>query len=159
MHSKSSKYFILYPSFIALKRTTSAAESLHNIAENTHKRSFIILFSDMLSSEDPEEIFAAVQHLRHKKHDVLLYNVTDHQLEKEFSFGNRPYRFIDMESGQELKLNPNNIRDDYKKAMYKYLADLKLKCGQYNIDLVEADINQKFSDVLLPFLIKRSKLH
>ena len=147
------------PDFNALDRTTSAAKSLHNIAENTHKRSFIILFSDMLSSENPEDIFAAIQHLRHKKHDVLLFNVTDHTLEKEFSFSNRPYRFIDMESGQELKLNPNNIREDYSKAMHKYMADLKLKCGQYNIDLIEADINNTFSEVLLPFLIKRSKLH
>lgn len=149
---------LINPNFTALKRTTSAAKSLHIIAENTHKRSLIILFSDMISSEDPEEIFAALQHLRHKKHDVILFHVTDKKLEQEFSFGNRPLRFIDMESGAELKLNPNNIREEYTSAMQKFLTQLKLKCGQYQIDLVEADINENFSEVLQAFVIKRSKL-
>jgi uncharacterized protein (DUF58 family) len=149
---------LISPDFTALKRTTSAAKSLHIIAENTHKRSLIILFSDMISSEDPEEIFAALQHLRHKKHDVILFHVIDKKLEQDFSFGNRPFRFIDMETGAELKLNPNNIREEYTLAMKKFLSQLKLKCGQYNIDLVEADINENFSEVLQPFILKRSKL-
>ncbi len=150
---------LISPDFTALKRTTSAAKSLHLIAENTHKRSLIILFSDMISSEDPEEIFAALQHLRHKKHDVILFHVTDKKLEQDFTFGNRPFRFIDMETGAELKLNPNNIREEYILAMNKFLSQLKLRCGQYNIDLVEADINENFSEVLQPFILKRSKLY
>lgn len=149
---------LISSNFTALKRTTSAAKSLHIIAENTHKRSLIILFSDMISSEDPEEIFAALQHLRHKKHDVILFHVTDKKLEQDFSFGNRPFRFIDMESGAELKLNPNNIREEYTSAMQKFLTQLKLRCGQYQIDLVEADINENFSEVLQAFVLKRSRL-
>jgi uncharacterized protein (DUF58 family) len=149
---------LISPDFTALKRTTSAAKSLHLIAENTHKRSLIILFTDMISSEDPEEIFAALQHLRHKKHDVILFHVIDKKLEQDFSFGNRPFRFIDMETGVELKLNPNNIREEYTIAMNKFMSQLKLKCGQYNIDLVEADINENFSEVLQPFILKRGKL-
>lgn len=150
---------LIDPSFDALKRTTSAANSLHLIAENTHKRSLIILFTDMLSSEDPNEIFAALQHLRHKKHEVILFHVTDKLLEQDFTFSNRPFRFIDMESGQQLKLNPNQIREQYTANMKSYMNELKLKCGQYNIDLVEADINSDFREVLLPYLLKRSKLH
>lgn len=150
---------LINPDFTALKRSTSAAKSLHLIADNTHKRSLIILFSDMISSEDPEEIFSALQHLRHKKHDVILFHVIDKKLEQDFSFGNRPFRFIDMETGAELKLNPNNIREEYTLAMSKFLTQLKLKCGQYNIDLVEADINENFSEVLQPFILKRSKLY
>jgi uncharacterized protein (DUF58 family) len=150
---------LIKPAFDGLQRTTTTAQSLHELAENTHKRSLIILFTDMITSENPAEIFSALQHLRHKKHDVILFNVTDKQLEQEFNFGNRPFRFIDMETGQELKLNPNNIREEYTAAMMKYMSDLKLRCGQYNIDLVEADINKEFREVLLPYLIKRSKLH
>ena len=150
---------LISPDFTALKRTTSAAKSLHLIAENTHRRSLIILFTDMISSEDPEEIFAALQHLRHKKHEVILFHVTDKKLEQDFSFGNRPFRFIDMESGAELKLNPNNVREEYTSAMKTFLSQLKLRCGQYNIDLVEADINESFSEVLQPFILKRSKLY
>lgn len=150
---------LIDPSYHSLNRITSAAESLHHIAENTHKRSLIILFSDMLTAEDPAEIFAGLQHLRHKKHDVILFHVTDKKLEQDFLYGNRPFRFIDMESGKELKINPNNIREEYSSAMTKFINELKLRCGQYNIDLVEADINEGFREVLLPYLLKRSRLH
>ena len=150
---------LINPDFNALKRTTSAAKSLHLIAENTHKRSLIILFSDMISSENPDEIFTALQHLRHNKHEVILFNVTDKQLEQKFLFGNRPFRFIDMETTAELKLNPNNVREEYTQAMKKFITELKLRCGQYNIDLVEADINESFTEVLQPYLLKRSKLY
>lgn len=145
--------------FVSLKRTTSAAKSLHAIAESTHKRSLIVIFSDMISSEQPNEIFSALQHLRHKNHEVILFNVIDKKLEQDFSFGNRPFRFIDMETGNEMKLNPNNVRNEYVKAMNNYLQNLKSRCGQYNIDLVEADINNTFNEVLQSYLIKRSKLY
>jgi len=113
----------------------------------------------MISSENPDEIFTALQHLRHNKHEVILFNVTDKQLEQKFLFGNRPFRFIDMETTAELKLNPNNVREEYTQAMKKFITELKLRCGQYNIDLVEADINESFTEVLQPYLLKRSKLY
>ena len=73
---------LISPGFESLKRTTSAAKSLHAIAENTHKRSLIVIFSDMISSEQPDEIFSALQHLRHKNHEVILFNDTDKKLEQ-----------------------------------------------------------------------------
>lgn len=162
VHSKllfSELQKLINPGFESLKRTTSAAKSLHTIAENTHKRSLIVIFSDMISSEQPDEIFSALQHLRNKNHEVILFNVIDKKLEQDFSFGNRPYRFIDMETGTEMKLNPNNVRNEYVKAMSNYLQNLKSRCGQYKIDLVEADINNSFNEVLQSYLIKRSKLY
>ncbi len=150
---------LLSKDFISLKRTTSAAKSLHTIAENTHKRSLIIIFSDMISSEQPDEIFSALQHLKSKNHEVILFNVTDKKLEQDFSFGNRPFRFIDMETGDEMKLNPNNVREEYVKSMKNYFQNLKSRCGQYNIDLVDADINNTFNEVLQSYLLKRNKLY
>jgi uncharacterized protein (DUF58 family) len=138
---------------------THAAKSLHQIAESLHRRSLVIIFSDMMDSETPEDLFSALQHLRHKKHEVILFHVVDRKKEENFDFNNRPYKFIDLESGEELKVNPNEIRDDYVKAIKNYYGDLKLKCGQYDIDIVEADINSNFQDVLFSYLIKREKLH
>jgi len=40
-----------------------------------------------------------------------------------------------------------------------FTSDLKVKCGQYRIDFVEADINAGFNHVLLPYLLKREKLY
>jgi len=113
----------------------------------------------MFSDEDPEALFSALQHLKFNKHEVILFHVTDHELEQEFEFSNRPHRFIDLESGKELKLNPNEVRQEYKKQTNRLVSDLKTRCGQYRIDFVEADIRKDFSEVLQAYLLKRSRLY
>jgi hypothetical protein len=141
------------------KKQTGAASALHAVAEAIHRRSLVLIFSDMLdASEDPRGLFSALQHLRHNGHEVILFHVMDFQHERDFDFGPGMYRFIDMESGEEVKLFPGQIRGQYHEAMQKYCSAIKLRCGQYGIDYVEADINKGFAQVLLPFLMKRANM-
>ena len=140
-------------------KKTQTAKILHQLAESIHKRSLVVIFSDMFEQENANELFSALQHLKHNKHEVILFHVTDKQLELEFNFQNRPYKFIDLETGQSLKINPNELRDNYREILTNYTRELKLKCGQYKIDFVEADINKDFKQVLLPYLLKRNKLY
>lgn len=140
-------------------KQTCATEALHVIAENTHKRSLIILFSDMFDNSDKkEELFSALQHLKHNKHEVILFHVVDQKKEIDFDYENRPYRFIDSESGEELKLNPKDVKEPYKKIVSDYTKELKLRCAQYKIDFVEADINLGFDQILMTYLLKRAKM-
>ncbi|MEZ4888681.1 MAG: DUF58 domain-containing protein [Chitinophagales bacterium] len=140
-------------------KATAAAKCLHQIADNIHKRSLVIIFSDMFeNAENSEEIFSALQHLKYSKHEVILFHVVDKKKELDFEFENRPYVFIDIETGEEVKLQPNQVKDFYQEQMKKFLTELKLKCGQFSIDFVEADINQDFRQILLPYLVKRSKM-
>lgn len=142
-----------------LNKKTSAVDALHSISDRINKRSLVVIFSDMLdNSERENELITALQHLKHNKHEVILFHVVDHVKEIDFEFENRPYRFVDMESGEEVRLNPNDVKDLYVKEMKEKEAELKLKCGQYGIDFVEADISKGFNQVLLPFLVKRKKL-
>ena len=141
------------------RRTTSAVESLHLIAEQIHKRSLVIIFSDMLENiDDPDKIFSALQHLKHNKHEVILFHVHDKNKEIDFDYKQRPYRFVDMETGDRIKLLPEEVKEAYRKKQRAFKENLKLKCGQYKIDFVEADINKGFEQVLMPFLLKRNKL-
>lgn len=144
-----------------LNNKSAAAKSLHQIAEAVHKRSLVVIFSDMLenSNSDQEEIWAALQHLRHNKHEVVIFHVVDRSTEIDLDFENAPHRFIDLESGEELKLNPMEVRDAYQKAMSDFEKELKLRCGQNRIDLVEADIAKGYHQVLLPYLLKRKKMY
>lgn len=141
-----------------LRKTTNTVDALHQIAEQVHKRSLVIIFSDMMDDGTDEEIFSALQHLRYNKHEVILFHVTDHKQEKEFDFVNRPYRFVDLETGQHLRFSPQELKENYRQAVSKYFEDLKVRCGQYQIDLAEADINKDFSQVLMNFLLKRKRL-
>ncbi len=142
----------------ALNRKTNTVEALHMIAENIHKRSLVIIFSDLIGQEDPEAFFEALQHLRYNKHEVLLYHVTDHLYERELDFANQPSRFVDLESGEQLKFSPHELQKTYQETIGAYFEELKIRCGQFNIDLTEADIREDFRHVLLTYLLKRKRL-
>lgn len=133
--------------------------ALHEEAEKTHKRSLVVVFSDMMDTlGNDDELFSALQHLKHNKHEVILFHVNDKEHELDFTYGNRPYVFVDVESGQEVKAYPNEIKEMYINSMNNYLKELRLRCGQYKIDFVDADINQGFYPVLQSYLIKRNRL-
>lgn len=142
-----------------LHKKTNTVDALHMIAENIHKRSLVILFSDLVEQENTEELFGALQHLKYNKHEVLLFHVTDHRQEKEFDFRNQPYRFIDLETGEHLRFSPHDLKKNYERAMSDYFEEMRVRCGQYHIDLAEADINEDFKHVLYAYLLKRKRLY
>ncbi len=138
---------------------TDVAAVLHQIAQQIPKRSLVIIFSDMMSrQDDTTAIFAALQHLKHQHHEVLLFHVMDRKTEEEFTFTERPYLFVDVETGEELKLQPSQVRDNYKAAMETFKHSLELKCHQYKIDFIPVDINEPFDKVLYGYLVKRGKM-
>ena len=139
--------------------TTSAADSFNQVAEIIHQRSLVVIFSDMFESDsENEELFSALQHLRYRKHEVVLFHVVDKAKEMNFEFENKPYHFIDLESGEEVKLNPSQLKERYRESIGAFTEQLKIKCGQYKIDFVEADINTGFNAVLYTYLVKRNMM-
>ncbi|MFK8046408.1 MAG: DUF58 domain-containing protein [Crocinitomicaceae bacterium] len=142
----------------ALNQPTKLIETLHQIAESTHKRSLIVIFSDLFSSESVEDLTQAFLHLKHNKHEVILFHVLDKNKEVEFDFSNKPTEFVDLESGQKVKVHPNEVKAHYKKMVNERLAAIKLKCFQFKIDYVETDINEGLDFTLQQYLIKRSKM-
>ena len=141
-----------------LQKKTNTVDALHMIAENIHKRSLVILFSDLLDDGKTDELFEALQHLKYNKHEVLLYHVTDHKQERDFDFRNQPHRFVDLETGEHLKFNTHDLKTNYQKAISEYFEEMRVRCGQYHIDLAEADINEDFKQVLYTYLLKRKRL-
>ncbi len=141
---------------------TNISQVLHRIAEEVHQRSMIIIFSDMLENsmniDRLNALFAAIQHLKYNKHEVIIFNVNDPGHEVEFNFDNRPHHFIDMESGEEVRVHPNKVRDNYRSALKAYRDELELKCAQYHINIVDAGIGNGYYDLLKSYLIKRNKM-
>jgi uncharacterized protein (DUF58 family) len=140
-------------------KITNAAKALHLVAEQMHKRSLIVVFSDMMDdAENVEDLFAAMQHLRYNKHEVILFHVVDGAQEVDFEFENRPYEFVDMESGDRIKLQPQQIKEQYVGRMREFREMIENRCHQYQIDRVAVDLSQPVEEVLHAFLIKRNKL-
>jgi uncharacterized protein (DUF58 family) len=140
-------------------RGTNVAKVLHEVAEKTHRRSLIVIFSDMFEGGDRhEELFKALQHLKHNKHEVLLFHVSDHDTELQFKFDDRPYEFVDLESGEKIKLNPQEIRTRFEKYTASLHQELRMKCNQLKIDFISADSQMNYFQVLQSYLIKRAKM-
>ncbi|MFN0050273.1 MAG: DUF58 domain-containing protein [Cytophagales bacterium] len=139
--------------------STDLPTILHQIAEKTHKRSMIVIFSDFFEGmENKEALFDALKHLKHLNHEVLVFNVADKKTELQFEFEDKPYWFTDLETGEKMKLNPSQLRSGYTEVIESYLQELKIKCGQYKIDFNSIDINESFSQIFMPFLAKRSRM-
>ena len=144
----------------AFNKNTDISPALHKISEALHKRSLVIIFTDLLSlSNDTEELIHSLEHLRHNNHEVLLFHVTDKLLEQHLKYKDRPYKFVDMETGDFVKLNPSQIRTEYSNITKQNTELIHNKCNNMRIDFVECDINKDFNQILLPYLYKRMRLH
>lgn len=140
-------------------RKTNAAAALHQVAERLHQRSLVMVFSDMPDSpEQGAELLSALQHLRYNKHEVILFHVVDGQKELRFEFENRPYEFVDMETGETLKINPADIKEEYISSMTDYRRRLEEHCLQQRIDLVTCDMQEPVEALLHRYLLKRNKM-
>ena len=140
------------------QRGTSIADSIHLLAEKMHRRSLVVIFTDaFVREEEWESLFDALRHLRHCKHEVLLFHTYDRDKELELNYGNKPYWFIDMETGKRVKAFPNEIASKYKETMLRQTELVKRHAMQYRIDYVPVDINLGFDQVMQPYVLKRSK--
>ena len=88
----------------------------------------------------------------------MLFYLHEPKTEEKLEFENKPYKFIDLENGEELKLNPSLYKKQYRDKAENHLKELKLKCFQYKIDLIEVDINKGFDTILNSYLLKRQKM-
>jgi uncharacterized protein (DUF58 family) len=157
LYSELEKRMVNYDE--VTKKNTNAIEALHDIAELCHKRSLVVIFSDLLDDPDHlDELFRALQHLKHNKHEVILFHVVNQKMEVDFDLDNRPYNLIDMETGEQMKLQPAEIKEFYVDSINKYFNELKMRCANYQIDFMPVDINQGVDQVLLNYLLKRQKL-
>jgi uncharacterized protein (DUF58 family) len=138
---------------------TNAAQVIHEVAETNHKRSLIIIFSDMFEGgAAQDELYKALQHLKHNKHEVLLFHVAEHSSELAFEFEDRPHQFIDLETGEKLDLNPGQIKTQYRSQMQSFFNEIKLKCNQLKIDFVPVNTETDVYHVLQSYLIKRARM-
>jgi len=109
------------------------------------------------SDFEAEKLFEALQHLKYNKHELVLFHTYDKEKELNFAFSNRPKRFVDVETGDFVNLYADNIKEEYEKNVQKYFSDLQLRCAQYRIRYVRADIKESFNKILTTYLLERQK--
>tara|TARA_R110000764_G_scaffold166666_1_gene253557 strand:- start:16 stop:669 length:654 start_codon:yes stop_codon:yes gene_type:complete len=141
------------------KKSTETYKYLHEIAEKMHRRSLIFLFTDMFqTNKDQESLFEALRHLKYNKHEVILFHTYDGKTEFDFNFDNSPKKFIDVETGEEINIYAENIKEKYKILIDKFFKELKNKCLQYKVDYVPVNVHSGFHQVLSSYLISRKNI-
>lgn len=138
-------------------KQTDTVTFLHQIAENIHRRSMVILFTDMFQQENEEAIFKALQHLKHNKHKVVVFHVYDKKTEFSFDFDAAPKKFIDVETGEMVNLFAENIKEEYENVISDYFEKIKQKCMQYRIQYVPVEIGKNFEKILITYLVEKQK--
>ena len=150
--------FVPLRSHTPKKNISNIPQLLHELSEQIHKRSLVILFSDMFDDfSQTEALFGALQHLKFKQNDVILFHTTAKNKELDFDYANRPHRFIDLESQAELKINPIDVKEAYIQAIQQFQKELKFRCQQYHVDYVNADVDEGYYPILRAFLERRRK--
>ncbi len=132
---------------------TGLAESLHQAAESTHQRALIVVISDLYI--EPELLRGCFQHLRFRKHDVVVFHLID-QTEIDFDF-DQPTRFIDLEGGVPIMADPNLIARQYQQSMSDYLSDLADVMLEAAVDYHRVNLLDPVDQVLARFLIGRQR--
>lgn len=138
-------------------KKTDTVTFLHQIAEKVHRRSMIVLFTDMFIGEDNEKLFKALQHLKHNKHKVVLFHVYDGKTELNFNFDNTPRKFIDVETGEEVNLFAENMKESYEKVVQNYFENISNTCAAYKIKYVPVSVDEKFEKIITTYLVEKQK--
>ena len=138
-----------------VKKSTDTITFLHQIAEKIHRRSMIILFTDMFQTGDEDQLLNALQHLKHNKHKVVLFHVFDGKTEFNFDFDNAPRKFIDMETAEEISVFAENVKEEYEKQVSIYFKKLALNCTQNKIKYAPVSVREDFGKIILTYLTEK----
>lgn len=133
---------------------TSLSETFHQLAETIKRRALVIVLSDLL--DDAKQIMNALQHFRHKKHEVIVIQVLD-PAELNFPFKDVS-AIIDMETKREVPSDPLSFRRTYLEEMNRFLLTIRGGCQDASIDYALAETSKPYGAFLGNYLARRDLL-
>jgi uncharacterized protein (DUF58 family) len=135
------------------REKTRMAPLFHDLAERINRRSMIFLLSDLF--DDVSDLLLGLQHLRHKRHEVVLWHTLD-VAELTFPF-QQATLFRGLEQEPELLTDPRSLRQSYLEQVGRFVADLERGCRDQNIDYVQMRTDMPLSVALSSYLAHRLK--
>ena len=138
---------------------TAAAAALHEVAERIHRRALVVVITDLFENVAAhDDLLKALRHLRYKGHEVLVFHTLDAATERRFQFDDVPYVFRDLETGEEVTLQPAQLRESYTEAVTLFTEQFRRRCREMQVDVLELDTAQPYDTALLAYLNKRRRL-
>ena len=131
---------------------TRIDRALRSVAESSHSRGMVIVFSDLLTDREP--LFKGLEMLRHRRHDVMVFHILDDD-ELTFPFGGMT-KFEGLEELPDLFCDPKALRQGYLEALEEYLVEVRRGCTRMGIDYNLIRTSDYLDAVLSRFLFRRA---
>ena len=140
-------------------KKTNIAKMLNALASKIHKRSLVFIFSDFMAIDNPEDFANSIKHLRHHLHEIVVFDVSHHKLENQLNLKNKYYNVVDVETGDSIKMHPKQMKEKYITERNSIKSKIHNLLKQQKVDLISADIEIGFDQILLEYLLKRKKIY
>jgi uncharacterized protein (DUF58 family) len=132
---------------------TDLAAPLEQIAKAARKRGLVVLLSDLLAPIG--ELETKLGYLRSRGHEVVVIRLLD-PVEIDFPF-EEAAMFHDLESGRELYVDPQLVRQRYQQRFGEHRAALATACSKLGIDLYELATSQPLELALFDLINARMR--
>jgi uncharacterized protein (DUF58 family) len=135
----------------AAREKTRLAPIFHDLAERITHRSLIVVLSDLF--DDVADLLAGLKHLRHKRHEVVVFHVLD-GAEIDFPFQEATL-FRGLEELPELLTDPRSLRQGYVEEVRAFILELQRGCRGQNIDYVQLRTDANLGVAVSSYLAQR----
>jgi uncharacterized protein (DUF58 family) len=135
----------------ATREKTRLAPLFHDLAERIARRGLIFVLSDFF--DEVPDLLGGLRHLRHKRHEVILFHVLD-GAELDFPFQEATL-FRGLEKSTDLLSDPRSLRDSYLTEVGAFISDLQRGCREQNIDYVQLRTDTNLGVALTSYLAHR----
>ena len=132
---------------------TDVPALLTQLADRVRQRSLLILLSDLFDT-DAKALARGLGHVRHKGHDMIVFQVLDHA-ELDFPY-ERMTRFEGMEVVAQLLADPRALRTAYLAEIEAFVQEVKSACMSQRIDHVLLDTSRPLDVALSSYLAARA---
>lgn len=106
---------------------------LAKMADRLNHRGLVVLVSDLLTNVD--DVIAGLQQLRHRRQDVIVMHVLDHD-ELNFPFNdNTLFEGLEQPDFQQL-VDPQSLRETYLEIVQDFIRRIRSACMNHGIDYV-----------------------
>ena len=139
---------------VQAKRPGRLGPPLRKLAEHFGRRGIVVVISDLY--EEPDEILDALSLIRFRGNDVILFHVLD-GAEIDFTF-EEASSFEDLESGEQLPVVPDALREQYRAMIREHIAALTAKSAAQRIDYNLLNTNVPLDFALFNYMAIRDRL-
>jgi hypothetical protein len=84
-----------------------------------------------------------------------VFHVIDKKTEANFNFDNAPRKFIDLETGEEINVFADSVKEAYEEKINEYFKSIELTCAQNKIKYVPVAVEENFEKILTTYLVEK----